>query len=177
MRKVLPMTVRQRIPRIHDKEFLKFVRSHACAACGCPPPSQAAHIRYSDAASGNINPGIGAKPDDSKTVPLCADCHLDAPDAQHNVGEKAFWKRVGINPFELAANLYAQFERRRNRPAEVRDAVVARAVRMKRRRAKKAAHNGVHKSGAKKAKRPIKSANRWPLRGTQKIRSAPFRAR
>lgn len=103
--------LRQRQPRVECKDFLAFVRRHPCTACGAPAPSQAAHIRFSDAAAGSINPGIGRKSDDRRAVPLCSDCHLDAPDAQHRVGdERKFWERVGVNPFEVAAGLWAQFE-------------------------------------------------------------------
>lgn len=99
--------------------------------------------------------GIGEKPSDRWAVPLCADCHLNAPDAQHNVGEPAFWKRVGIDPFDLSAKLYAQLERRQNRTPTQRKAVVARAVRRKR------THSRAHKLGRKMAKPPKR---RWASR-------------
>ena len=102
--------LRQREPRVQRPAFLAFVRRRPCCACGAPAPSQAAHVRMSDAATGNVNPGVGAKPDDRRCVPLCASCHLDAPDAQHRVGERRFWARVALNPYEIAARLYAQFE-------------------------------------------------------------------
>lgn len=159
------MTLRQRDPRVECPAFLAFVRRHACCACGAPPPSQAAHLRMSDARYPEKVCGVGMKPSDRWSTPLCADCHLDAPDAQHKVGEPEFWKRVGINPFELAANLYAQFERRRNRTAGERDAIVARAVRMKRRRKKKTAkpvkQDVVFRSKSKVAKAHKK---KWPSR-------------
>ena len=147
------MTLRQRDPRVECPAFLAFVRRHACSACGAPAPNQAAHLRFTDPRYPEKRAvGIGEKPSDRWAVPLCAECHLDAPDAQHKVGEHEFWKRVGVNPFELAANLYAQFERRRNQTAGERDAIVTRAVRMKRRRARRVAHEDAHKSGAEKEK-------------------------
>ena len=114
------MTVRQRQPRVECPAFLEFVRGHACCVCGAPPKSQAAHIRFSDAMNGSLNPGIGAKPDDSKCLPLCAGCHLDNNNSLHRCGERAFWDRVGIDPFALAATLYDQFEKqqRRREPKE-----------------------------------------------------------
>jgi len=102
--------LRQRTPRVRDEAFLRYVRTLPCTACGHAPPSQAAHIRFSDAATGNLNPGVGAKPSDSRAVPLCSGCHLDDNDAQHRVGERKFWARVGKNPYEIAASLYATFE-------------------------------------------------------------------
>ena len=104
------MTVRQRQPRIECPAFLAFVRRHACCACGRAAPSQAAHIRMGCREIGKRPTGIAEKPSDRWAVPLCAGCHLDAPDAQHRVGESVFWARVGLNPFELAENLYAEFE-------------------------------------------------------------------
>lgn len=173
--------VRLRDPRVECPAFLAFVRRHACCACGAPAPSQAAHLRMGNLEIGKRPTGIAEKPSDRWATPLCQSCHLDAPDAQHNIGEPAFWRRVGIDPFNLATNLYAQFERRRNRSAGQRDAVVARAVRMKRRRAKKAAHRETHKSILKKVKRPQRSAttsdSRSKLRGPKrKWPSRPFPA-
>ena len=102
--------LRQRTPRVRDEAFLRFVRSKPCTACGRGAPSQAAHIRMSDAASGNVNPGVGAKPSDKFCTPLCADCHLNGPNSQHGSGERKFWERVGLNPYEIAAGLWKQFK-------------------------------------------------------------------
>ena len=102
--------LRQRQPRITDKAFLAFVRQQRCCVCSAPPPVQAAHIRYSDAAHGHINPGMGGRSNDSESLPLCAKCHLDDRDAQHKGSERRFWERAGIDPFVLAANLYNRFK-------------------------------------------------------------------
>ena len=87
-----------------DEAHLKHIRSLPCAACH-RRPSQAAHVRFNDHVAGKAQ-ALGAKPDDCWTVPLCASCHLDAPDAQHRVGEAVFWARVGIDPIRLAAALH-----------------------------------------------------------------------
>ena len=126
------MSVRQREPRVECPAFLAFVRRKPCCACGAPPPSQAAHIRFGNLELGKRPTGIAEKPSDRWAVPLCADCHLDTPGAQHNIGEKKFWARVGIDPFALASKLYAQFERRAQRSPEQREKVVRRATRIKR---------------------------------------------
>lgn len=123
------MIVGQRQPREECPAFLVFVRRKPCAACGAPAPSQAAHLRLGNLEVSKRNTGIGEKPSDRWCTPLCADCHLDAPDAQHRVGERNFWARVGIDPFKLAMDLYAQFERRQARPPEKRAEVVRRAKR------------------------------------------------
>lgn len=124
--------LRQREPRVECPAFLAFVRRRQCCACGAPAPSQAAHVRFGNPAIGKRNSGIGEKPSDCWAVPLCADCHLDSPEAQHQIGERAFWARIGIDPFALATRLYAQFERRQNRTPEQRAKVVTRARRIKR---------------------------------------------
>lgn len=57
--------------RVRSGGYLAHIRKQKCAACGSPPPSQAAHIR-----TGNEG-GTGLKPDDWLTVPLCHSCHAD----------------------------------------------------------------------------------------------------
>jgi len=68
-----------KVKKIRDKAHLKFIRSLPCVRC-FQAPSQAAHIRLGGKA------GIGQKPCDSKTIPLCPACHF----TQHNVGEQSF---------------------------------------------------------------------------------------
>lgn len=171
--------VGQRQPRIECPAFLAFVRRRPCCACGAPAPSQAAHVRMGCPTIGKRNAGIGEKPSDRWAVPLCADCHLDAPDAQHRVGERAFWARVGIDPFALATKLYAQFERRQNRTPEQRERVVKRAASVKRakvRQEKRKLVTGIQLRGrlsALTSSRPIQNANRWPPKGSRKLRSRP----
>lgn len=128
------LIVGQRQPRVECSAFLAFVRRRQCCACGTPAPSQAAHVRYSDAAHGAINPGVGAKPHDRRAVPLCPACHLDGPGAQHRGSERKFWERVNIDPYKLASDLYAQFERRRARTPAQREKVTKRAKRLKKKR-------------------------------------------
>lgn len=129
------MNLRQREPRIECPAFLAFVRRRPCCACGAPPRSQAAHIRVGNPEVGKRSTGIGEKPSDRWAVPLCADCHLDAPDSQHQMGgERAFWAKVRVDPFALATKLYAQFERRQKRSPEQKKAVASRARRILRKR-------------------------------------------
>ena len=146
------MTVRQRQPRVECPAFLDFVRGHPCCACGKAPRSQAAHIRMGNLDIGKRPTGIAEKPSDRWTVPLCDRCHLNDNEAQHVVGEKAFWNRLGLDPFKIAADLYAVFE--------------ASAPKVVKRQAPRAA-----KPKPKCPSRPIQSANRWPPRGTQKIQN------
>ena len=83
-----------------DKEHLACVRKLPCAKCGIAPAGEAAHVRKSTA--GKPVTGMGTRPDDCFTVPLCRDCHAE----QHRDGETHFWSNVGINPLHLAEKLY-----------------------------------------------------------------------
>lgn len=103
------MTLRQRQILIRDKAHLDFVRSQSCCVCGRVPRSAAAHIRFSDAAAGAVNPGMQRRPCDSKTVPLCdPGCHKEAPGSQHDGNEREFWERVGLDPRVIAARLWIE---------------------------------------------------------------------
>jgi hypothetical protein len=69
---------------------------------------QAAHIRMACPERGKRETGKAEKPSDCYSTPLCARCHLGD---QHTGGEAKFWRRVGIDPFEIAEKLYAEFDR------------------------------------------------------------------
>jgi hypothetical protein len=63
-----------------------FVREFACCFCLAKDvPRQAAHVRMGSGA------GIGQKPDDWRTVPLCAPCHNG--DQHTKLGEAEFWRQ------------------------------------------------------------------------------------
>ena len=57
----------------------------------------------SDARISKVNPGVGQKPHDFFTLPLCGKHHRE----QHTGNELAFWKRYGIDPILLALSIYA----------------------------------------------------------------------
>ena len=61
---------------MEDAKYLKSYRDLTCIAsrCGielCGSPAIAAHIR-----TGEIS-GVGTKPSDDLTAPLCHECHMD----------------------------------------------------------------------------------------------------
>ena len=56
----------------------------------------------SDARIAKKNPGVGARPDDKFTLPLCGKHHRE----QHTGNEQVFWNRYGIDPVLLALALY-----------------------------------------------------------------------
>lgn len=88
-----------------DPDYLALVRQCPCLKCGMEP-SEAAHVRFASAAFGKAS-GLGKKPKDSDTVPLCAGCHRLDRDAQHNRGERMFWAELGVNPLIVAQQLWA----------------------------------------------------------------------
>jgi hypothetical protein len=89
-----------------DPDYLAMVRQCPCLKCGMEP-SEAAHVRFASAAFGKAS-GLGKKPADEYSLPLCSGCHRLDRDAQHSRGEKMFWIQLGINPLIVAEKLYAQ---------------------------------------------------------------------
>lgn len=92
--------------RQEDAVHLALIRQLPCLVTGERERVEAAHIRYSSALFGKLNPGTGAKPDDRWTVPLCARLHTEAADAQHRAGEEWWWEERGINPLLIAQRLH-----------------------------------------------------------------------
>jgi hypothetical protein len=87
-----------------DLSYLALVRQLPCLHCGMIP-SEAAHIRMASAAFGKSS-GLGKKPADKFSVPLCAEHHRLGRDAQHARGERQWWEALGINPLNVATLLY-----------------------------------------------------------------------
>ncbi len=85
--------------RTYDDDHLEMIRHLPCISCWNAYPSEAAHIRLP-------NTGMQVKPDDKQSLPLCSRCHRTGPGAEHHVGTKEFYRRLGINPIEIAAALY-----------------------------------------------------------------------
>jgi len=88
-----------------DVGHLRLIRACPCLAC-LAEPAEAAHVRYSDAARGKVNPGIGRKPEDRWTVPLCPRCHRTGTAAQHSTNERAWWEAHRIDPLAAAIALH-----------------------------------------------------------------------
>ena len=70
----------------------KWVRGHACSACGSTAGVECAHVRE------GTDGGMGMKPSDRWTISLCLDCHA----TQHQIGEGPFERITGINMKALA---------------------------------------------------------------------------
>ena len=76
-------------------------RINKCVGCGSSRDIEAAHIRMSNGPE-KPNPGMGQKPPDRYVTPLCHQCHME----QHSMGERAWWRAQGLDPFAIADELY-----------------------------------------------------------------------
>jgi hypothetical protein len=84
--------------RVRDKEHRKYVSAQACLVCG-RQPSDPHHLRSAQPRA------LGRKVSDEFTVPLCRIHHREV----HRVGDEAqWWKKLGVEPFFVAAALWAQ---------------------------------------------------------------------
>jgi hypothetical protein len=91
----------------NQKSFPTHLRNiRACGCLICGKEAEAAHLRYSSAEYGKINSGVGSKPHDKFTVPLCPGHHRLDRDCQHNGNELEFWDRHKIDPLSVAAQLW-----------------------------------------------------------------------
>ena len=97
---------RFRRPRQRSDLHLKWIRTLPCAICNKQGGIHAAHLRAASLRHGKLATGIGQKPDDSWTVPLCGKHHLLDEAAQHQDQELKFWKQHEIDPFVLALALW-----------------------------------------------------------------------
>ena len=98
----------KRASRWRSQAHCNFVRSHACCVPGCDGrPIQVAHVRMGSGA------GMGQKPDDWRTVSLCAEHHR----RQHNIGEPYFWRGIDV---EALIEAFIKDSPRRTQIEEVR---------------------------------------------------------
>lgn len=100
----------KRQPREHDKPYLAFVRRQPCMICGTTRAVEAAHVRSGYPEAGWRSTGMGEKPNDRRTLPLCADHHREGPKSQHAANERRWWNGHGIFPPDACAKLETQYE-------------------------------------------------------------------
>ena len=79
----------------------QFIRCLPCLGCGKPAPSECAYV--------GMLPGLGILPSDRHLVPLCGPatvwqdcCHS----RKHYRSAARFWSALGIEPIELASELW-----------------------------------------------------------------------
>lgn len=82
--------------RVHDPEYLAWIREQPCVVTFCKiPRSEAAHV-------GEIR-GLGQKCSDHETIPLCVWHHgPEGPQSHHRLG-KGFWPFWGLDRDALIA--------------------------------------------------------------------------
>lgn len=100
--------LRQRAPRQEDRAHLAFIRTRPCCIKHCNRQAEAAHIRMGCPAIGKPETGMQEKPDDRWTVPLCPYHHRIGADSQHANNEREWWAMRGLNPFQIATDLWKQ---------------------------------------------------------------------
>ena len=92
------MTDVPKSPPLRDKAHLARIRAMRCICCDAPPPSEAAHLRI-----GHVV-GMGQKPPDDLTVPLCHEHHMK----EHSMGPLLFWKtRLATDEVLMAKAMHA----------------------------------------------------------------------
>jgi hypothetical protein len=82
--------------RIRDKEHLRHVAAQPCVLCSARP-AEAHHIRFAQPRA------LGRKVSDQFTVPLCRKHHRDV---HHSGNEAAWWHDMGIDPIDIALQLW-----------------------------------------------------------------------
>ena len=118
----------RRIPKPAKREqrwrspaHTSWVRGFACCVCGSMTNIEAAHVRLGS------HTGMGQKPDDRRTVPLCAGPHADIDgmlgchNRQHVVGEATFWRSAPIDPEALIKELIAASPKRADIERTIRE--------------------------------------------------------
>jgi hypothetical protein len=95
------LNIRKR-PRIENRNHLAFIRKLPCVVCLTRRNVEAAHVRMGSPLYGKRPAGMGEKPDDKFSLPLCARHH----DEQHAMNEAAFWMALAIDPLQLALSLF-----------------------------------------------------------------------
>lgn len=99
--KVQHERVKPKQGRERNEDHLDFIRRLPCTVCRIEGVD-AAHIRYADLQRGKGITGMGRKPDDKWTLPLCRPCHRE----QHGMNERQYWHRHEIDALALAERLF-----------------------------------------------------------------------
>lgn len=92
---------KQKRPRVHAADHLKWIRTLPCLVTGAYGV-EAAHIRFADHRYRKPAVGAAEKPDDKWVVPLSPAEHR----RQHSMNEQAYWAEVGIGPCLVAMMLW-----------------------------------------------------------------------
>jgi hypothetical protein len=85
-----------------DEDYKAWIRTLPCIACGIEGRSEAAHT--------GSDGGMSMKASDYSCVPLCSDCHTQAPGAYHRVGKRAFEHRHGLSFARMVERLNREWQ-------------------------------------------------------------------
>jgi len=87
-----------------DEAYKAWIRTLPCIACSVEGRSEAAHV--------GTDGGMSMKASDYSCVPLCSDCHTQAPGAYHRIGKRAFELRHGLLLAHIVAGLNREWPER-----------------------------------------------------------------
>ena len=105
-RKAQPIGLRQ-ASQLRSDGHLRWIRGHECSvihAGGCSGKIEAAHVRT------GTDGGLGVKPSDNFTIPLCSKHHRE----QHQHGEGRFEAKYKISMRKIADALWAKSPHRKS---------------------------------------------------------------
>ena len=91
--------------RKRNKSHMAFIACLPCVTCGSSPV-EVAHVRFADTKWNKPITGLGQKPHDRWTIPLCHTCHRTGTDAQHRANEREWWSDKGIDVLWLCDALW-----------------------------------------------------------------------
>lgn len=77
---VSPMRTQPKQTVVRDPDYLKWIRTLPCSACGT-----SSAVAHHHPAAGHSS--VGLKCDDTRAIPLCPICHHRV----HSVGKASFW--------------------------------------------------------------------------------------
>lgn len=107
LKQLLALAPRHRSDADRDEAHLVAVRQCVCLRCGLDPAGEAAHVRLTSGVRHKFG-GMGRRPADKWTLPLCSGCHWRDSDSQHRIGEIAFYHLLGLDPLLVCERLYAK---------------------------------------------------------------------
>ena len=96
--------------RVRDKEHLRYVAAQPCLLCSATP-SDPHHVRFAQPRA------MARKVGDDFTVPLCRKHHRDLHDSGN---EAAWWHDMGIEPLEIARQIWEESQKTREMFANLR---------------------------------------------------------
>ena len=107
--------MRAKTPRVRDPHYLEWLHDQPCVKCevdGTPQTTrtEAAHCKLAIASKGWRGWGLSEKSDDNKALPLCSHHHRTGRDAEHNIGQRQFWDRIGVCPADLCEALVESYQ-------------------------------------------------------------------